>query len=104
MTSTGLPKSLPESTVSVTDVEQEHMVPSTVSVKRIKRTNIMNMNNTENLDETKNSDIQPANHRDRNGNSSAIESTMLTIPSNRGNGVVVTKIPRKSIAPPSHHS
>jgi hypothetical protein len=56
----------------------------------------MNLNNTEKSDETKDND--------KNGNSSAIRSTMLTIPSDRGNGVVVTKIPRKSIALPSHHS
>jgi hypothetical protein len=96
MTSTGLRKSLPESTFVVTDVEQEHMVSSTVSAKRVKRTNIMNMNNTEKSAETKDND--------RNGNSSAIRSTMLTIPSNRGNEVVVTKIPRKPTAPPSHRS
>jgi hypothetical protein len=72
--------SLPDSTTRVTDVEKEqHNVSSTVSVKRIKRSDMMNMNNTENLDETKESDIQPGNHRDRHENNAAIRRPSVTV-------------------------
>ncbi len=72
--------SLPDSTTRVTDVEKEqHTVSSTVSVKRIKRSDMMNINNTENLDETKNSDIQATNHRGSRGNNAAIRRPSVIV-------------------------
>jgi hypothetical protein len=70
---------LPDSSTLVTDVdEEEYIVSSEVSAKKIKRTNTMNMNNTENLNETKDSDIQPGNHRARYGNNAAIRRPSVT--------------------------
>ncbi|CAF3917098.1 unnamed protein product, partial [Rotaria sp. Silwood1] len=72
-----------EAVTTTTDIEA-HRASSTVSVKRIKRNTIEQLNNTEKLNETKNIHIKSENHTD-NG-----ENTRIT----RRSTVTVVRVPK----------
>jgi hypothetical protein len=67
-----------DSATTMTDVE-ESRVSSIVSVKRIRRASIAEMNNIEKPGEVKNVDIKLENYRDNKGNDSAIRRSAVTV-------------------------
>jgi hypothetical protein len=90
--------SLSEPTTIMTDAEDETIVSSAVSVKRIKLSSIRKVKNTEKRKETENADIKPINPLDNNGNISAIlRSAVSGLPMNKLPNMDETKKVNSSI-------
>jgi hypothetical protein len=74
-----LTRSLSDPASVLTDLE-EHKVSSTVSVKKVRRFDIANMDNIQNLNEIKNTYIKSFNSGDDNdGNNSSIQRPTVTV-------------------------
>ncbi len=76
---TDLSRSLCDSATVLTDLE-EHKTSSTVSVKKISRSDIANMNNIQKFNQSRNADINSAkNYDDSDGNSLASQHPTVTV-------------------------
>ncbi len=66
------------STTVMTDIEKSR-ISSTVSVKKVKQSDIKNMNNIQKVNEMKKVDIKSANEGDSNGNNSATQQPIIIV-------------------------